>query len=99
MKKKKEKYVSQKYEYWLCISCQLYSKTSDVGIRREKPHVKAWFRPCDWLQYFIHEMSESLWRIMLFKLFTQRKEIERKLGELHETETLGLRGSRKWERE
>lgn len=34
-------------------------------------------------------MSESVWRIMLFKLFTQRKEMERKLGELHEAETLG----------
>lgn len=37
-------------------------------------------------------MSESVWRIMLFKLFTQRAEMERKLGELHETETLGRRG-------
>lgn len=27
-----------------------------------------------------------MWCIMLFKLFTQRKEMERKLGELHETE-------------
>lgn len=66
-----------------------------VFAEKKKPHVKAWFRPCDWLQYFIHEMSESLRRVMLFKLFTQRKEIERKLGELHETETLGWRGSRK----
>lgn len=37
-------------------------------------------------------MSESVWRIMLFKLFTQRAEMERKLGELRETETLGQRG-------
>lgn len=48
-------------------------------------------------------MSESVWRIMLFKLFTQRAEMERKLGELHETETLGRRGGlareREWERE
>lgn len=35
-----------------------------------------------------------MWCIMLFKLFTQRKEMERKLGELHETETLGQRGVR-----
>lgn len=40
-------------------------------------------------------MSESLWRIMLFKLFTQRKEIERKLGELHETEDAGIEGFKK----
>lgn len=36
-------------------------------------------------------MSESVWRIMLFKLFTQRKEMERKLGELHETEKINKR--------
>lgn len=29
---------------------------------------------------------------MLFMLFTQRKEMERKLGEVHEMETLGQRG-------
>lgn len=39
-------------------------------------------------------MSESVWRTLLFKLFTQREEMERKLGELHETETLGQRGVR-----
>lgn len=33
-----------------------------------------------------------MWCIMLFKLLTQRKEMERKLGELHETETLRWRG-------
>lgn len=32
-----------------------------------------------------------MWRIMLFKLFTQRKEMERKLGELHETEKINKR--------
>lgn len=39
--------------------------------------------------FFFHDRSESVWRIMLFKLFTQRKEMERKLGKLHESETLG----------
>lgn len=37
------------------------------------------------LRVFICDMGESVWCIMLFKLFTQRKEMERKLGELHET--------------
>lgn len=38
---------------------------------------------------FFYDRSESVWRIMLFKLFTQRKEMERKLAELHESERLG----------
>lgn len=31
-----------------------------------------------------------MWCIMLFKLFTQRKEMERKLGELHETKKAAI---------
>lgn len=39
--------------------------------------------------FFFNDRSESVWRIMLFKLFTQRKEMERKLAELRESERLG----------
>lgn len=69
---------------------QLFFKNIDADIQLEKPRVKAWLRPCGTASgFFIHDMSESVWRIMLFKLFTQRKEMERKLGELHEAETPG----------
>lgn len=53
------------------------------------PVSKPGLDPAGLVVFFFHDRSESVWCIRLFKLFTQRKEMERKLRELHESETLG----------
>lgn len=90
---KKCQHESEKRVCERCLNvsrCQLVFKNIAADIHLEKLHVKAWLRPWGTAGgFFIHDMSESVWCIMLFKLFTQRKEMERKLGELHEAEALG----------